>query len=79
MTPSTIPAEPRAPRCNGKCGQPGIVHRLHLFVDGAEYPLRVEREGAYAWLPDGKVLWRGKPDAVLALKGDVRHWREALR
>jgi hypothetical protein len=67
------PAEPRAPRCNGRCNQPLVPHSSHLFIDGHQLPLRTERDGATVWLPSGQMIWRRKPDAIRKLKLDARH------
>jgi hypothetical protein len=52
-------------------------HGEHLMHE-PESPLalRFEREGVSMWLPDGTLLWRRQPDAVRALRSDLRHWRE---
>jgi hypothetical protein len=61
------------PQCNGRCNSI-VPHSLHLFVGDLQLPLRTEREGATCWLPTGDSIWRRKPEAILKLKADVRHW-----
>lgn len=60
------------PTCNLACARPDLPHSLHLFADGGQYPLRVTRTEAIVYLPDGTLLRRDKPDAIQALKYDVR-------
>ena len=62
--------------CNGRCNQPLIGTHHHLYVGALTLAMREDREGWSTWMPDGTLIWRRKPDAIQALKADVRHLLE---
>lgn len=50
-------------------------HDRHLLGEPqSPLAMRVRRDGATLFLPDGTLLWRRQPDAVRKLRADVRHW-----
>lgn len=51
-----------------------VPHRQHLFPyrDGRTFAMRVTREQASVFMPDGTLLARTQPGAVAALKIAVR-------
>lgn len=48
-------------------------HSEHLLMElGSPYAMRRDRRGVSLWLGDGTLVWRSNPDAVRALRRDVR-------